>query len=288
MIVILADTESHDVLRHFLNPPNWFTSASIACSSYAMMLMANGPPRPDEIAMACWLVALGGVFDMLDGRVARALERFSEFGVQLDSIADIVGFGVAPAIILYTWKLHLLGPLGVAVCFWFVLAAAFRLARFNVGVAEGSWPLPGHSEGLTSTMAGGLLVTFAWLANDYAAGRLDPAPELVAGLAALFGLGMVSSVPCISFKDLGTNRYAQALLGASVIASAIGAIVVHPSLFFGIGGTIYLVVGSVDALVTTIRHREALRQYHERVKVEAKARLAKAKAARAAKKSAKR
>ena len=73
-----------------------------------------------------------------------------------------------------------------------MLAAAFRLARFNVGVSEGTWPLPGHTEGLTSTMSGGLLVTLAWLANDYGAGRLDPPAAVVAGLCALFGLGMVS------------------------------------------------------------------------------------------------
>ena len=247
------------------------------------MLLIGHAPNPHEIAMACWLVALGGVFDMADGRVARMLNRFSEFGTQLDSIADIVGFGVAPAMIAYTWKLHELGFVGVLCAFWFVLAAAFRLARFNVGVAEGSWPLPGHSQGLTSTMGGGLLVTYAWVCNDYLEGRYDPSAVAVAILVVVFGFGMVSSLPCIDFKDTRENRYSQVLLGSSVLAATIGAIAVHPSMFFAIGGSIYLSMGTADMIYTRISKREIIQGYHVRAAAE-DARRAKARAqARAAK-----
>ena len=273
------------MLNHFLNPPNWFTAASLACSSYAMMRLAGHQPDAHDIATSCWLVALGGLFDALDGRVARLLGRFSEFGTQLDSIADIVGFGVAPAIIMYTWKLHELGPVGVACAIWFAIAAAFRLARFNVGVSEGSWPLKGHAQGLTITMAGGLLVTVGWVCNGFLVGRGDPPPALIAGLCVVFGLGMVSSLPTIDFKDVKTNRYARVLLGSSLTSALIAAIFVHPSMFFAVNGSIYVAVGTIDMIVTAIRKRELLAAYHERARAEAKARAAARAKARAAQRS---
>src|SRR5687768_476248 len=72
------------LIKHFLNPPNWFTSASIFCGTYAIsLLIAADSLTPDVMAKACILVLFGGVFDLLDGRVARMTNRFSEFGVQL-------------------------------------------------------------------------------------------------------------------------------------------------------------------------------------------------------------
>ncbi|MEZ4237066.1 MAG: CDP-alcohol phosphatidyltransferase family protein [Myxococcota bacterium] len=134
------------MIRHFLNPPNWFTSASIFCSVYAMALVLATPQvDPATLSRACVLVIFGGIFDLLDGRVARMTNRFTEFGVQLDSIADVLGFGLAPALIAWVWALKDLGPVGVGVTFWYVLCAAFRLARFNVAAQEHDWPLDGHT-----------------------------------------------------------------------------------------------------------------------------------------------
>ena len=103
------------MIRHFLNPPNWFTAASLFCSTYARALILSAAPAPDAdvMARACVLVIFGGVFDMMDGRVARVMNRYSEFGVQLDSIADVVGFGLAPALLAYVWKLQELGAVDV-------------------------------------------------------------------------------------------------------------------------------------------------------------------------------
>jgi CDP-diacylglycerol---serine O-phosphatidyltransferase len=244
------------VIRHFLNPPNWFTAASIFCSTYALALLIAAPEiTPDLLSRAAILVIFGGIFDLLDGRVARMTNRLSEFGVQLDSIADIVGFGVAPALLAWSWVLQDLGPFGVGVTFWYVVCAAFRLARFNVNSVERTWNFPGHSQGLTSTMAGGTLVTFVWVCNGYLAEVLSPSPMLVAGLVGVLGLLMVSSIPFRTFKDLRDNRRARRLLAVSLSSCLIAAVVLDPSMWWGAGALLYLTVGLLDGLVVAVYHR---------------------------------
>jgi CDP-diacylglycerol--serine O-phosphatidyltransferase len=243
------------LIRHFLNPPNWLTAASIFCSVYAMSLVVAVPdPSPQTLSRASILVIFGGIFDLLDGRVARMTNRFTEFGTHLDSLADFFGFGLAPALLAWAWALHDLGPLGVAVTFWYVLAAAFRLARFNVDQATHTWPLDGHSQGLTSTMAGGSLVTFVWVSNGYLNGVLHVPPIAVAGLAVGLGLLMVSSIPFRNFKDLRDNRRARRILAVFLAACLAGAIVLDPSMLWGVGAVLYLTFGLLDGIVTALWH----------------------------------
>lgn len=243
------------MLRHFLNPPNWFTAASIFCSTYAMaLLMVNPDPSAAILTRACVLVVFGAIFDNLDGRVARLTNRSSDFGVQLDSIADILGFGLAPALIAWTWKLHELGMVGMGFTFAYVVCAAFRLARFNVNTGTDAWPFAGHSQGLTSTMSGGILVTAVWVSNGYLAEVVRPTPVGL-GLFVL-GLGylMVSSVPFRNFKDLRRNENARRYLAVALAAALTSAIAFDVSLFWGVGAAMYLVVGSIDGLAIAARH----------------------------------
>jgi CDP-diacylglycerol--serine O-phosphatidyltransferase len=244
------------VIKHFLNPPNWFTSASIFCSVYAMSLvLGEHGSEPGVLSQACVLVIFGGIFDLLDGRVARMTNRFTEFGVQLDSIADVLGFGLAPALIAWTWALKDLGPIGVGITFWYVLCAAFRLARFNVDHTAHSWQLDGHTQGLTTTMAGGSLVTFVWVANGYLADQLSVSAPVVGVLVAMLGMLMISSIPFRSFKDLRKNRRARRILAVCLAACLTGAVVLDPSMWWGVGAGLYLTLGLVDGIVTAIWHR---------------------------------
>lgn len=243
------------MIKHFLNPPNWFTSASIFCSVYAMALILTEPPDAATLSRACVLVIFGGIFDLLDGRVARMTNRFTEFGVQLDSIADVLGFGLAPALIAWTWVLKDLGTLGVLATFWYVLSAAFRLARFNVDANNHSWPLDGHTQGLTTTMAGGTLVTFVWVSNGYLANVLHPSASVVGILVASLGMLMISSIPFRSFKDLRKNRRARLMLAVFLASCLAGAVVLDPSMWWGVGGGLYLTLGLIDGLVTAVWHR---------------------------------
>ncbi|MCB9689979.1 MAG: CDP-alcohol phosphatidyltransferase family protein [Alphaproteobacteria bacterium] len=243
------------MIKHFLNPPNWFTSASIFCSVYAMALVIAEPPDAATLSRACVLVIFGGIFDLLDGRVARMTNRFTEFGVQLDSIADVLGFGLAPALIAWAWVLKDMGAVGVGVAFWYVLSAAFRLARFNVDTKDHTWALDGHTQGLTTTMAGGTLVTFVWVANGYLANVLNPSASVVAVLVGSLGMLMISSIPFRSFKDLRKNRRARLMLAVFLASCLAGAVVLDPSMWWGVGGALYLSLGLIDGLVTAVWHR---------------------------------
>ena len=244
------------MIRHFLNPPNWFTSASIFCGVYAIgQLIATHDPTPATYTRVCILVLFGAVFDMLDGRVARITGRFSEFGVQLDSLADLISFGVAPAMLAWAWKLQELGTPGAIIAFWYVLCAAFRLARFNVNAAHHAWKLGGHSQGLTSTMSGGTLVIFVWMSNGYLHDVLRLSPWFTAGLVAVNGFLMISSAPFRTFRDLRRNRRARVILAMAFAACLAAAVALDPSMWFGIGAFLYLTVGLVDGLVTTYHFR---------------------------------
>lgn len=244
------------MLRHFLNPPNWFTAASIFCSTTAMALLMSHPdPDRTTLARACILVVFGGIFDNLDGRVARLTRRQSEFGVQLDSIADILGFGLAPAMIAWSWKLHLLGWWGITATFAYVLCAAFRLARFNVNTQTEVWPFDGHSQGLTSTMSGGMLVTLMWVSSGLLRDRLNLSPTALAVVVVLLAYLMVSSIPFRSFKNARHSRTARWLMVLGMSSCALGALLFGDmAMFFGVGAVVYLGVGLVEGIGLAALH----------------------------------
>jgi CDP-diacylglycerol---serine O-phosphatidyltransferase len=106
--------------------PSLFTTGNLFCGFYAIIRSFSG-----EFEWACYAIVFAGIFDVLDGRVARLTKSTSKFGVEYDSIADVVSFGVAPAILAYVWLLQPLGRAGWAAAFFFAACGALRLARFN-------------------------------------------------------------------------------------------------------------------------------------------------------------
>jgi len=240
------------MLKHFLNPPNWFTSASIFCGFYAMLLATGAGDNPSVYYKAGLMIVFAGVFDMLDGGVARITGRGSEFGIQLDSLADVLSFGVAPALLVYSWGLAPLGGLGMAAAFFFVLCAAFRLARFNCET-DGTKTL--MSSGLTTTMAGGTLA--AMVMTHVAMGKMAVAhPVNVLWLTLTVSLLMVSNVPFPGLKSLRLSRIGIASL-AMAIGTATALAVIHRNIaywFFTIGA-IHMISGPVVALWGVRRRR---------------------------------
>jgi CDP-diacylglycerol--serine O-phosphatidyltransferase len=111
--------------------PNLFTVSSIFCGVYSITVSA-GETGGDGFYRAAIAIFFGNFFDAFDGRVARLTRTQSEFGVELDSLADVVTFGVAPAILVYKWALASLGTLGIVICAAYAACGAIRLARFNV------------------------------------------------------------------------------------------------------------------------------------------------------------
>ena len=165
--------------------PNMVTSGNLLCGLFSLMLTLNGRYVP-----AAWLVFFAVIFDGLDGKVARMLGGGSQFGLEFDSLADLVSFGVAPSILLYKFALQgFMGITGAVISCFFALCVALRLARFNVV------HVPGPFQGLPCP-AGGLFISSFILAG------FDLPHYVLAFILAGTGLLMISSIPYANLKKL--------------------------------------------------------------------------------------
>ena len=179
---------------------NLFTTANLFAGFFSIISAVNGK---FEIAAITVFVAM--VLDSLDGRVARMTNTQSAFGAEYDSLSDMVAFGVAPAMLAYTWALQGLGNVGLAISFIYVACAALRLARFNtqIGTADSRFFI-----GLASPAAAGVVAGMVWAVSTLPEKGLagDDLPILVVMLFALLvaaaGLLMVSNFKYNSFKKL--------------------------------------------------------------------------------------
>lgn len=213
--------------------PNLFTLGSIFCGFYAITLCLE-PRTSGGLYPAAIAIFVGMWLDLFDGRVARLTKTQSEFGRQLDSLADLVSFGTAPAILLYAWALRALGPVGLSVAFGYVACGAMRLARFNVLSTQSRTTTPARigapdmSVGLPIPPAAGAVVALVMTVHPYRpSGWLEAVP--VAGGVLLLGLLMVSNVHFRTFKDLAWSpRVAAVVLGAGTIFGGI-AVLIKPA-----------------------------------------------------------
>ena len=176
--------------------PHLLTTANLAAGFYAIVKAGEG-----EFERAAVALIVAGVFDVLDGRAARFGHTSSRFGLEFDSIADTVSFGVAPAILAFNaGAFYELGWTGWVMAFIFMACAALRLARFNVSPGR----YPGHFEGLPSPAAAGIVITTVLLSGWLRESGLSfgvPATLVALGVA-LVGLLMVSPIPYRSFKHV--------------------------------------------------------------------------------------
>ena len=168
---------------------------------------------------ACWFIIIAAVCDSLDGRVARMAKATSEFGVQYDSLADLTSFGIAPAVMLFTYALHDLSRFGISVAAFFCVCAALRLARFNVG-AEATDPEKdlqkkkkirrGYFQGLPTPASAGLVVTSILMQNEFKLLPDGMVKFFMAGLGGLIAVLMVSNIPFPSFKEVNWRSKGKA------------------------------------------------------------------------------
>jgi CDP-diacylglycerol--serine O-phosphatidyltransferase len=175
--------------------PNAFTTAALFAAFYAIVQGMG-----DNFEAAAIGIFAAMVLDGMDGRVARLTGTQSPFGEQLDSLADMVSFGVAPALVMYEFVLHGLGRWGWLAAFTYCACAAFRLARFNtnLGVVDKRF-----FQGLPSPAAGALMAGFVWLAVDNKLPIKEAwMPWTAFALSIYAGLTMVSSAPFWSGKNL--------------------------------------------------------------------------------------
>jgi len=181
--------------------PNLFTSASLFCGFYSVIASIKELFFPAAVAI---LVSI--VFDGLDGRVARLTNTTSKFGAEYDSIADVIAFGMAPALLAYSWSLSIYGKWGWMACFLFVLCGALRLARFNIqiGIVESK-----VFNGLPIPAAAAVVATMV-IFFDYVGAEGTFHNEFVMVFVVILSFLMVSSVKYYSFKDmslLGRKRF---------------------------------------------------------------------------------
>ncbi|EZQ15570.1 CDP-diacylglycerol--serine O-phosphatidyltransferase [Halopseudomonas bauzanensis] len=173
--------------------PNLFTTAALFSGFYAIVSAMNG-----NFSHAAIAIFVAMVLDGLDGRVARLTNTQSAFGAEYDSLSDMVAFGVAPALVAFTWALDDMGKVGWVFAFIYVAGAALRLARFNTHIGSED---KRYFTGLASPSAAGLVAGMVWALNDFGIDGGDIS-FLVGVLTALGGLLMVSNVRYYSFKDL--------------------------------------------------------------------------------------
>lgn len=173
--------------------PNLFTTAALFSAFYAIVSAMDG-----NFSNAAIAIFVAMVLDGLDGRVARLTNTQSAFGAEYDSLSDMVAFGVAPALVAFSWALAELGKAGWVFAFIYVAGAALRLARFNTHIGSED---KRYFTGLPSPSAAGLVAGMVWALSDFGVQGGDIA-LLVGILTALGGLLMVSNIKYHSFKDL--------------------------------------------------------------------------------------
>ena len=214
--------------------PSLFTTGNVFCGFYAFVAVLN-----EDFYHAAWAIVAGMIFDGLDGRIARLTKTTSAFGMQYDSLADIITFGMAPAFLAYAWVLKPFGRLGWMAAFLFLLCTALRLARFNVTKPDthGS-----HFIGLPSPAAAVVVASIVIAFEDLFATRINPfiMVMVIYGLAFL----MVSNIKYPAFKKLdfkkrvAFSRFLFVILFFYVLATI-------PRVALFILGITYTVVGPV-------------------------------------------
>jgi CDP-diacylglycerol--serine O-phosphatidyltransferase len=238
--------------------PNLFTTGAMFAGFYAIVAGIGG--RYTDAAIAVFVAA---ILDGLDGRVARLTGTQSEFGVQYDSLSDLVSFGLAPALVLYTWSLSALkaygsgwGKLGWAAAFIYAACAALRLARFNtqVGVADKR-----YFQGLASPAAAGLCMSFVWAIEDKGLFGLDAGDMdfVTPVMAVVAGLLMVSRVRYFSFKAWPKSDRVPFIWIPAVVLILVALAVDTPRVLFAIA-VLYVLSGPVMTL-WGLRQRRSLR-----------------------------
>jgi CDP-diacylglycerol--serine O-phosphatidyltransferase len=228
--------------------PSLFTVGNMLCGFAAVLYALH-----NQLERAGWLIILAGLLDGLDGRIARLTNSTSDFGKEYDSLADVVSFGVAPAILAYQWGLQGVGRWGWAAAFMFLVAGSVRLARFNVKAGIGDrrfftgLPIPGGAGALTMMVLVALNLEV-------------PVPRALSVAASIFvflvSVLMVSTIPYRSFKDYKLRQRWPAT-AFFVIALVVAVIAFTPLPAMALLLSVYLVAGPAEYVLRRLRRRPA-------------------------------
>ncbi len=235
--------------------PNLFTTGGLFAGFYAIISATQG-----HFDNACIAIFVAAILDGLDGRVARLTNTQSEFGVQYDSLADLISFGLAPALVMYHWSLASMSMDGVTArkvgwvaAFLYAACAALRLARFNsqVNQVDKRWFI-----GLASPAAAGLLASFVWscFVMGYSGVELRYLALVATVVAALL---MVSPIRYFSFKGGGPKHDRLPFLSVLVVIAVVAAIAIDPPRVLFVIIALYAMSGPAYAIYRRVRKPSA-------------------------------
>jgi CDP-diacylglycerol--serine O-phosphatidyltransferase len=225
--------------------PNLITTGALLSGYYAIVSAIGGRYTTAAIA-----VFVAGILDGMDGRIARLTKTQTEFGVQYDSLSDLVSFGLAPSLVMYTWALSslsqyspVMAKVGWAAAFLYAACAALRLARFNTQVGQVD---KRYFIGLSSPAAAGLLMSFVWSAREF--GFDGARVALIALVVTLTGAGlMVSRFRYVSFKARPESDRVPFLAVLLVLVVVVAIVIDPPDVLFAITAS-YAASGPLLAL----------------------------------------
>lgn len=220
--------------------PNLLTTAGLFSGFFAVVSSMTG--RFEAAAVAIFVAM---IFDGLDGRVARMTNTQSDFGAEYDSMADMVSFGMAPALVAYNWGLTELGKFGWLAAFVYVAGAALRLARFNtqVGIADKRF-----FQGLASPAAAAVVAGLVWVGVEYDAVGTDYG-IVVALVTGFAGLLMVSNFKYNSFKELNWHGKVP-FVGLLIVLLIFVVVATEPALVLFIVFSLYALAGPINTFRT--------------------------------------
>ena len=217
--------------------PSVLTTFGMFAGFYSIISSING-----EFTIAAISIMIAMMWDTLDGRLARLTNTQSAFGAEYDSLADLVSFGLAPALLVYEWSLYELGRFGWLAAFVYLACAALRLARFNtqVGIADKRF-----FQGLPSPAAAGVIASMIWLKiwtfASFDSEVISLGYYLGAGITILCGILMVSNVRYYSFKELDSKKASFRFLLLIVLSLII--LMYKPNIILFTGFFLYLLSG---------------------------------------------
>lgn len=218
--------------------PNLLTTAALFAGFYSIVAAMKGHFETAAIAIFVAMVA-----DGLDGRVARLTNTQSPFGAQYDSLSDMVAFGIAPALVLYSWSLASLGKLGWLAAFLYTAGTALRLARFNTQVGDKP-----YFQGLPSPSAAGVTASAIWMGSSYGLeGGVFAVAAPIAIMTILVAILMVSTVRYTSFKSVDFKGKVSFITIVLAVFILVGIALEPPEILFGVF-TLYILSGPIVTL----------------------------------------
>ena len=238
--------------------PSILTTFGMFAGFYSIIASING-----DFTLAAISIMVAMLWDALDGRVARLTNTQSDFGAQYDSLADLVSFGVAPALLVYEWSLSDLGRIGWLAAFIFLACAALRLARFNtqVGISDKR-----YFQGLPSPAAAGVIASMIWLKfwkfEYFDFGIVSLSYYVGVGITIFCALLMVSNVRYYSFKELDSKKASFRFLLAIVLSLIV--LLSKPNIFLFTGFFVYMLSGPFITITGLNKKRNQKKQSQDR------------------------